>query len=318
MIQKIIIGLSVLSTITYSCSSNENNEQLKSTRVENEVVTQKNESVIAGLLVNNCYSCHSPNATHDNRIAPPMSHVKEHYIGSYKTKEEFVKAMTSYVNEPNVENAIMTGAINKFGVMPNMQFAKTDVDKIVEYLYTTTIDTDEWLAKYGSAKAPEIDKGDYLALGRHIVMSTKKQLGKNLKKTIKTKGTKEAVSFCNINAMPILDSMALVHDAKIYRVSNKPRNSNNVSNLEETAMIVNYQTQLDNGEELNPILNETNDLATFYMPIVTNDMCMKCHGSADKIEKSTLAEINRLYPKDMALDYSPKQIRGVWRIEMKK
>jgi len=37
-----------------------------------------------------------------------------------------------------------------------------------------------------------------------------------------------------------------------------------------------------------------------------------------KIEKSTLAEINRLYPKGMALDYSPKQIRGVWRIEMKK
>jgi len=97
--------------ITYSCSSNVNNEQLKSTRVENEVVTQKNESVVAGLLVNNCYSCHSSNATYDNRIALQMSHVKEHNIGSYKTKEEFVKAMTFYVNEPNVENTIMSGLL---------------------------------------------------------------------------------------------------------------------------------------------------------------------------------------------------------------
>jgi len=314
MLYKSIIGLSILSLSIFSCQT----DTTTTTSVENSDKELINETEIAGLLVNNCYSCHAVNATMENRIAPPMSHVKEHYIDKFKTKDEFITAMTTYVNEPNTKDAIMYGAIEKFGVMPNMQFSKTDVDKIVNYIYSNKIDTDEWFAKYGNSKSPTIKKGDYLALGRHIVMSTKKQLGKNLKKTIKTKGTKEAVSFCNINAMPILDSMALVHNAKINRVSNKPRNSYNVSNLEETAMIVDYQAQLDNGKELKPILNETNDLATFYMPIVTNDMCLKCHGSVDKIDRKTLDEINKLYPKDMAIGYTSKQIRGIWRIEIEK
>jgi len=315
MLYKSIIGFSILSLSALSCQSNSSTTEIKPESTYN---IDSINSKTAGLMVNNCYSCHAVNATLDNRIAPPMSHVKAHYIESFKTKDAFITAMTNYVNEPNTKDAIMYGAINKFGVMPNMQFSKTDVDKIVAYLYDTTIDTDEWLAKYGNAKAPEIKKGDYLSLGRQIVMSTKKQLGKNLKKTIKNKGTKAAVTFCNLNAMPIMDSMANVHNAKINRVTNKTRNPLNIANKQETDYILNFQKQLDNGKELRPILNETENLATFYMPIVTNDMCMKCHGNSDNINKETQVEINRLYPKDMAINYSPKQIRGIWRIVMEK
>ena len=149
-------------------------------------------------------------------------------------------------------------------------------------------------------------------------MSTKKQLGKNLKQTIKNKGTKAAVTFCNLNAFPIIDSMSTVHNASIIRVSNKARNPNNIANQNETTYILNYQQQLDNGEELHPILEETNDLATFYMPIVTNDMCLQCHGEKNNINKETLDEIKRLYPKDLAIGYSVNQIRGIWKVELKK
>jgi len=31
------------------------------------------------LLETNCYSCHSPDAGHESRIAPPMAAIKKHY-----------------------------------------------------------------------------------------------------------------------------------------------------------------------------------------------------------------------------------------------
>ena len=57
--------------------------------------------------------------------------------------------------------------------------------KIVNYIYDTTIDNDEWALKYKNKNGPTLAEGDYTGLGRQIVMSTKKTLGKNLKMTIK-------------------------------------------------------------------------------------------------------------------------------------
>jgi hypothetical protein len=54
------------------------------------------------------------------------------------------------------------------------------------------------------------------------------------------------------------------------------------------------------------------------MPIVTNQMCMKCHATKNNIDTKTLTEINRLYPNDKAIGYIPQQIRGVWKVIMEK
>jgi len=314
---KLIFGLSLLLSLPFSCQNN-----TKSTNPHSKTLLSfdsiSNENETASLMINNCYSCHTETRTSENKIAPSMQDVKSHYINTFKTKGEFVKAMTQYVNNPTIESATMHNAITQFGIMPNMQFNKADVSKIVNYLYDTTIDTEEWTLNHKNSNPPILAEGDYIGLGRHIVMSTKKILGKNLKQTIKNKGVKEAVSFCNLNAVPILDSMKLVHHAKINRVTNKARNQNNIANELENEIIHNYQTQIENGKELSPILNETGKLATFYMPIVTNQMCIKCHGYSTQIDKETYNEINRLYPKDMAIGYIPQQIRGLWRVVMEK
>jgi hypothetical protein len=67
----------------------------------------------------------------------------------------------------------MSNAFDKFGIMPNMQFKKSDVNQIVNYIYDTTIDTDEWALKYKNKDGPTLAEGDYIGLGRQIVMSTK-------------------------------------------------------------------------------------------------------------------------------------------------
>jgi len=175
-----------------------------------------------------------------------------------------------------------------------------------------------------SEKAAEIEEASskintsYAQIGLDIAFSTKAQLGKNLMGTMKKKGTKEALQFCNVRAIPLTDSMATVHHARITRVSDKTRNPNNKANETELKNIEAFKNALANGDEITPILETKNDSVYFYYPIVTNGMCLKCHGNQDSIENDVLASLKNLYPTDTALGYSENQVRGIWSISFKE
>lgn len=158
----------------------------------------------------------------------------------------------------------------------------------------------------------------YAQIGLDMAFTTKAQLGKNLMGAMKEKGTNEALQFCNLKAMPLTDSMSTVHHARITRVSDKTRNPNNKANDTELKSIESFKKALANGEKITPILETKNDSVYFYYPIVTNGMCLKCHGNPDTIEKDVLASLEKLYPYDTALGYSDNQVRGIWSISFKE
>ena len=155
-------------------------------------------------------------------------------------------------------------------------------------------------------------------IGLNIAFTTKAQLGKNLMGTMKEKGVIEALQFCNIKAIPLTDSMATVHQAIIKRVSDKTRNTNNKANEIELKNIEHFKSVLAKNEEIIPIVETNNDSVNFYYPIVTNAMCLQCHGNPEKdLNPDLLASINKLYPNDKALGYSENQVRGIWSIQFK-
>ena len=92
-----------------------------------------------------------------------------------------------------------------------------------------------------SIGTPEIDTkiNDSLLLekGKMYAQTTQKVLGKNLMLNIQKNGPLGAVAFCNEKAYPLTDSMAIVHNAKIKRVSDKPRNQNNKASKKELEYI---------------------------------------------------------------------------------
>ena len=150
-------------------------------------------------------------------------------------------------------------------------------------------------------------------------MSTKQQLGKNLMNAIKTKGTPNAIAFCNVHAYPITDSLAKIYNLSIKRVTDKPRNIDNMANEAELAHIETFKNALAEGKELESIVNETDEMVNFYYPIVTNGMCLQCHGEPNKeIDEATLTQLNKLYPDDKARGYALGQVRGIWSISWKK
>ena len=160
---------------------------------------------------------------------------------------------------------------------------------------------------------------DYLAEGKIIATSSQGVLGKNLTNAIKTGGTKYAVEFCNVEAIPLTDSMAHELGATIKRVTDKTRNSNNQANENELALINHMKEELSSGKTPTPQMVEINGKMVGYYGIVTNEMCVKCHGDkkAD-IETQTYKKIQALYPSDKAMGYAVNELRGMWVVEMDK
>lgn len=84
-----------------------------------------------------CASCHT--AAGQPRMAPPVFAVVKHVKRQYPDREDFVRRVTQWVNEPTAEQALMPCAIEKFGVMPKLNYKQQDVRAIAAYWYDSDI-----------------------------------------------------------------------------------------------------------------------------------------------------------------------------------
>lgn len=158
---------------------------------------------------------------------------------------------------------------------------------------------------------------DYLAEGQKIAAAAQGVLGKNLMNAINTGGTEYAVEFCNVEAIPLTDSMAGVMNASVKRVTDKTRNSKNLANNEEMAVIKTMKGEMINGKTPKSQMREINGKMVGYYAIITNQMCLNCHGKKDvNIEPKTYRKIRSLYPLDKATGYKINELRGVWVVEI--
>jgi mono/diheme cytochrome c family protein len=85
----------------------------------------------------------------------------------------------------------------------------------------------------------------------------------------------------------------------------------------ELAIISDFKTALAAGEKPKAVLRERGEQVVGYYPIVTNGMCLQCHGEAgSQISAATLALIERLYPEDKATGYGVNELRGLFVVGM--
>ncbi|MDO5607185.1 MAG: DUF3365 domain-containing protein [Capnocytophaga sp.] len=164
----------------------------------------------------------------------------------------------------------------------------------------------------------ELSHDRYLTIGTEYAVQTQQLLGKNLLEAIQNEGVEEAIRFCNIKAMPLTDSVAQQHSADIKRVTDKPRNLDNKANAQELKIIKAYKEALAKGESLKPQLIEEKDKVVYYSPILTNMMCLQCHGSSDAVLPETMQVLTQLYPDDQATGYDENQVRGLFSIRIDK
>ena len=149
---------------------------------------------------------------------------------------------------------------------------------------------------------------------KSIADRTKKLLVSNLTQKIADSGTVGALEFCNVEALPLTKSVAAKYGLEIKRVSDRNRNPDNTASEDELRFMEQYKAQLANKENLKGRVEGD----YFYSPLVTNAMCLQCHGVPGKdIKPDVSAKLAELYPQDKASGYKDNELRGLLRIKMK-
>lgn len=300
----IIFGLLILLIISTNCEQNQKNNQSENDKIE----AQK-------LLSKHCESCHNPDPNIDFRLAPHLSEVKLSYWKSDSSKNIFINKMRDYILSPNKENSLMPQAIEKFGNMPKIEFDSEELDFIINYIYENEFKIADNKSKIEDQSVEEI----YLKKGEEIAMATKSILGKNLMTAINEKGTIHALSFCNNRALSLTDSLAPNYQAKVKRVSHKPRNALNLASNDELEILRQMKQKSESTEGQTRFIKFFDDKIISYHSIFINGMCLQCHGKVGaEILPETLQKIHEFYPNDKAIDYEEGDLRGMFVVEMKR
>ena len=161
----------------------------------------------------------------------------------------------------------------------------------------------------------EEEKAALMLLGDSISMKMQNVLLQNVGKAIQKGGTDYAVEFCNVQAMPLTDSIADNLNVYIQRLSDKNRNPVNA-----------LQTQMDSiawrkmkSEKTDFTTQDKNGEVYYYKPILIGmPTCIKCHGGKNDIPVSTQKIIGQKYPNDKAVGYQMGDLRGMWKIKLKE
>lgn len=134
---------------------------------------------------------------------------------------------------------------------------------------------------------------------------------------IKKSGVASAIDECN-TAAPVIGAKYSGEYVRIYRVSDRRRNPDNAANQHQLDILSSFS---DTATDLKSSLEWTTDgnqkVFTYYKPIRTNSLCLKCHGDKTSIADDVLAAIEEKYPDDEATGYQAGELRGMFVVEMK-
>ncbi len=157
----------------------------------------------------------------------------------------------------------------------------------------------------------------YLQKGKEITQSSFKALSSELKAALARGGIEEAIAYCNIEAMPITDSLSEAYDVKIRRTSLQARNPGNKPTEEEKEILEGYMELHKQGDTLRPAVHRIGkDKVLFTAPIMVQPLCLNCHGEIGKsLQEKNYEIIRKHYPEDQATGYQMGDFRGMWSIE---
>ena len=149
-----------------------------------------------------------------------------------------------------------------------------------------------------------------------------KALGGELKSTlqasIKASGPVDTISVCNTQAPQISNKISTVKGLKVGRTSLKYRNQENKPDDWEKSVLEQFEQRKTNGEAVNAMdfsemtEHKGNKVFRYMKAIVTDEVCMNCHGS--NLAPPIASRIKSLYPDDKATGYKKGDIRGAFTV----
>lgn len=170
--------------------------------------------------------------------------------------------------------------------------------------------------KEKTTEQSSFDAAPYLAKGQQIASAVFGTLSAEVSKSMQAAGVAATIAYCNVQAYPITDSLAAIHQAKIKRTSHKVRNLQNAPDSLETVILGQYLRLQQQGLEMPPRVVQEGEKVHFFAPILLAQPCLACHGIVgETLDENDLAVIQQHYPKDKATGFAAGELRGIWSIQ---
>lgn len=166
------------------------------------------------------------------------------------------------------------------------------------------------------------DDAALLDEARKVASSIPPKLLKVLSDEIKAGGAEGAIGVCRERAPKMAAAASAETGWAIRRVSLKNRNPKAVPDDWERAALEDFDKRVAAGEkpaalEKGEVVADGDKKVFRYMKALpTQELCLSCHGAADKVPEPVKAKLKELYPEDKAVGYGLDAVRGA--ITLKK
>ncbi len=165
-------------------------------------------------------------------------------------------------------------------------------------------------------ESTQVDNGGMQQISSLLIDNFMKDLKAELMKGVKEGGFANAINVCQVKAPEIAE---IYHSDKwsIKRVTNKPRNQNNIANEHELEILALFADSLKKLEQFDEWKDPANKKDYyFYKPIYTGKLCLKCHGDSKSIDEKAAIAVKEKYPEDKAIDYKEGDLRGMFVVQL--
>ena len=142
---------------------------------------------------------------------------------------------------------------------------------------------------------------------------------KEVKKNMKEGGPVGAAVFCAHNATQLTQKLSknLNEGVTVRRITNKPRNTNNVAKNDFEQSVLDMMEKDD--RKKHPVIKKLSENHyQVYKPIRMKDKCLLCHGDNNTRNKEAYKEILSKYPNDKATGYQLGEFRGAFLVDIVK
>ena len=172
------------------------------------------------------------------------------------------------------------------------------------------------------AAAPAFASDALLEEARGVSSAIPPKLLSVLDEEIKKGGPEGAIGVCREKAPAMAKAASEKSGWAIRRVSLKNRNPKAVPDAWEEAVLKEFDkraaagekpTGLEKGEV---VMDGDKKMYRYMKALPTQDLCLSCHGTPDRISPAVQTKLKELYPADKAVGYHAAEIRGA--ITLKK
>ena len=147
------------------------------------------------------------------------------------------------------------------------------------------------------------------------------KLKQNLSQKMKEQGAAEAALFCSTSATDLAKevSKTLPDGIKVKRITDKPRNPNNLANEEQLKVLQQIKSQIKNKDTSRLVIKQISpNRYQVYQPITMGGKCLTCHGDENIRNKNAYEIISSKYPNDKATGYKEGDFRGAFLVDIVK